>query len=94
VEKLPAAALAGLVATISQANVAQAADFLAPQEPTSVVAEQSGQQSMMFQGNSAVPAPAVKDGANGLPEGTQWRYSEFINAVEVRIRLIALMYCS
>lgn len=83
VQKLPAAALTGLIGTISSANVALAADFMAPQEPNAVVTEQQAPQSMMFQGSSSATAPAVKD-ESGLPEGNQWRYSEFINAVQVR----------
>ena len=42
-------------------------------------------QTLEFQGNKSVPAPAVSGGTeSGLPEGNQWRYSEFINAVQVR----------
>ena len=38
---------------------------------------------MEFQGNKSVSAPAVTGGTeSGLPEGNQWRYSEFINAVQ------------
>lgn len=40
---------------------------------------------MDFQGTTvtAVTAPAVAGGAeSGLPEGNQWRYSEFVNAVQ------------
>ena len=40
-------------------------------------------QTMEFQGNKSVTAPAVTGGSeSGLPEGNQWRYSEFINAVQ------------
>lgn len=40
-------------------------------------------QTLEFQGNKSVSAPAVTGGSeSGLPEGNQWRYSEFINAVQ------------
>ena len=40
-------------------------------------------QTMEFQGNKSVSAPAVTGSSeSGLPEGNQWRYSEFINAVQ------------
>lgn len=43
--------------------------------------------SLLLQGNKSQTAPAVSGGASsgdasGLPEGNQWRYSEFINAVQ------------
>jgi len=37
------------------------------------------QSTLSFGG--AAEAPAVKEGIS-LPEGNQWRYSDFINAVE------------
>ena len=40
-------------------------------------------ETLDFQGNASLAAPAVADGADsGLPEGNQWRYSEFVNAVQ------------
>jgi cell division protease FtsH len=87
VAKVPAAALAGLCAALMAAtpDAARAADFVAPPEgSTTVVAEQSGPQSLTFgSGTAGQQAPALRDdAASGLPEGNQWRYSEFINAVQ------------
>jgi len=82
VRKVPAAALAGLVAALSAATPAGAADFFPPQENNTVVAEQAGQQSLTFGGSAgSQQAPALRDDS-GLPEGNQWRYSEFIQAVQ------------
>ncbi|KAF6258897.1 peptidase family M41-domain-containing protein [Scenedesmus sp. NREL 46B-D3] len=82
VQKLPAAALAGLVATLSAVKPAAAADFApAPNTNNTIVAEQTqAPSSFTFQGESTT-APAVRD-ENALPEGNQWRYSEFVGAVE------------
>ncbi len=83
VQKLPAAALAGLVASLQTADVARAADYFAPPtaETTTAVKDQQP-SSLTFQGSSSASAPALKDGESGLPEGNQWRYSEFVNAVQ------------
>ncbi|WIA30461.1 hypothetical protein OEZ86_000545 [Tetradesmus obliquus] len=82
VQKLPVAALAGLVASLSAVNPAAAADFApAPNTSNTIVAEQNqAASSFTFQGETT-NAPAVRD-ENALPEGTQWRYSEFVSAVE------------
>jgi len=78
--KLPAAALAGLVASLA-ASPAYALDFSAPPTTEAVTTTTAqGEQSMRF--GDAAAAPEVKADANGLPDGTQWRYSEFISAVE------------
>ncbi|GBF98640.1 cell division protease [Raphidocelis subcapitata] len=85
VRKVPSAALAGLVAALVAAtpDAARAADFFAPPENGTTVAEQAGPQSLTFgSGSSAQQAPALRDDASGLPEGNQWRYSEFISAVQ------------
>jgi hypothetical protein len=82
---VPSAALAGLVAALVAATpgAARAADFFAPPETSTTVAEQAGPQSLTFgSGAGAQQAPALRDDANGLPEGNQWRYSEFISAVQ------------
>lgn len=66
-------------------DAARAADFFAPPVgANTVVAEQAGPQSMTFGGSAgSQSAPALRDdAAAGLPEGNQWRYSEFIAAVE------------
>jgi len=60
-------------------DVARAADFLPPSEPNTIVAEQQQPSSLTF--GSSQNAPAVRED-NGLPEGNQWRYSEFISAVQ------------
>ena len=80
--KVPTAALAGLVAALAAASpdAARAADLLNAPEPTTVVAEQQQAQSLTF--GAAGQAPALRDDASGLPEGNQWRYSEFIAAVQ------------
>lgn len=78
-QKLPAAALAGLVASLSAAAPAFAVDYAPAPEANTVVAEQQqAPSSFNFQG-ATQNAPAVRE--DGLPEGNQWRYSEFINAV-------------
>jgi cell division protease FtsH len=78
-QKLPAAALAGLVASLSAATPAFAVDYApAPEAKTVVAEQQQAPSSFNFQGETQ-NAPAVRE--DGLPEGNQWRYSEFINAV-------------
>lgn len=84
--RLPAGALAGMIASMSSASPALAADFLPPQDANTITIEQQqAPQSLTFQGSAGSAAPAVKD-ESGLPEGNQWRYSEFISAVQVRVR--------
>jgi cell division protease FtsH len=40
-------------------------------------------QQLQFQNSAPLTAPDVKTSvSSGLPEGTQWRYSEFLNSVE------------
>ena len=78
VQKLPIAALAALVSTLSISDAARAIDFA----PAPAVQQQAqAPQSLQFQGQESLTAPPVTDGTQ-LPEGTQWRYSEFIGAVE------------
>eukprot|EP00879_Flechtneria_rotunda_P028521 GHRR01030647.1.p1 GENE.GHRR01030647.1~~GHRR01030647.1.p1 ORF type:complete len:229 (-),score=75.50 GHRR01030647.1:266-952(-) len=81
-QKLPTAALAGLVASLSTVSPAAAADYApAPDSSNTVTAERSQTpSSFTFQG-AAQNAPAVRDEYQ-LPEGNQWRYSEFISAVQ------------
>jgi cell division protease FtsH len=80
-----AAALAALVAALaSPALPAAHADFAAAAPPAELQQAQAAQPQQGLFGASQ-QAPALADGANasaGLPEGTQWRYSEFIGAVE------------
>ncbi|OUS48855.1 peptidase family M41-domain-containing protein [Ostreococcus tauri] len=66
------------VATLASAGAAKA-DFAPASEPTQAVAEQRGESNSIFASQSQ-EAPAVTN-ADGLPEGTNWRYSEFIRAV-------------
>jgi cell division protease FtsH len=81
VEKLPAAALAGLVASLATVSPVVAADYAPAPETNTVTAERTQTPgSFTFQGSSQ-NAPAVRDEA-ALPEGNQWRYSEFVSAVQ------------
>lgn len=84
-QKLPAAALATLIGTLSvtSANVANAADYYTPPSGNSTTETvKQPQQSLEFPSGSTAVAPAVKGGDFQLPEGNQWRYSEFINSVQ------------
>ena len=79
--KLPAAALAAMVAglSVSGADVARAAEYYTPPQPPTTQAQPQKAQTLDFPTSAA---PAVKGGEFQLPEGNQWRYSEFINAVQ------------
>ena len=81
VRKLPAAALAAMVAglSVSGADVARAAEFYTPPQPQTTQAQPQKAQTLDFPTSAA---PAVKGGEFQLPDGNQWRYSEFINAVQ------------
>ncbi len=84
-QKVPAAALAALIGTLSvtSANVANAADYYTPPSGnTATETVKESQQSLQFPSGSTAVAPSVKSGDYQLPEGNQWRYSEFINAVQ------------
>lgn len=85
VQRLPAAALAGLIGSlsVSSAGIANAADYYTPpQGNTETQTREQQPQSVQFPGSSQ-SAPAVKGSSDyQLPEGNQWRYSEFINAVQ------------
>ena len=79
-QKLPAAALAGLIGSLGVADVAMAADFAPPPNPLTQTKE--APKSLEFPAKNQ-QAPAVKGSSDfALPEGNQWRYSEFINAVQ------------
>lgn len=56
------------------------ADIPSPPPEVQQAIKPSQNQSMTFPSSEA-PAPATTS-SNGLPEGNQWRYSEFISAVE------------
>ena len=80
---LTAAAAALLAsAVIGSASVAQAADY-APPPQQNQAQQQQKQDTRTFEGGAS-QAPAVKGSSSDyqLPEGNQWRYSEFINAVQ------------
>ncbi|KAL3154735.1 ATP-dependent zinc metalloprotease FTSH 1, chloroplastic [Trebouxia sp. C0009 RCD-2024] len=80
---LPAGAAALLAsAVISSASIAQAADY-APPPQQNQAQQQQKQDTRTFEGGAS-QAPAVKSSSSDyqLPEGNQWRYSEFINAVQ------------
>lgn len=85
-QRVPAAGVAALCAALAAGSPAAAADFVqqpAPQSGAPTQQQQSGSpQTMDFQGSKTENAPAVKADSSGLPEGNQWRYSEFIDAVQ------------
>lgn len=85
-QRVPAAGVAALCAALATVSPAAAADFFqqpAPQSGAPTQQQQSGSpQTMDFQGSKTENAPAVKADSSGLPEGNQWRYSEFIDAVQ------------
>lgn len=85
--RLPAATLATLLSTIvALPGSALAVDYAPPTEVNQQQVQQAQQvQSLEFQQAAPLTAPDVKTAPSGeyqLPEGGQWRYSEFIGAVE------------
>jgi len=74
---MPAAALAGLVATLSTADAAKADFGMPTQAPAEINMRTESSGSDLT--NLAAPEVSSSD---KLPEGNQWRYSEFIRAVE------------
>lgn len=82
VRKVPAAALAGLIATLTTAPIVNAADFAPPpQAQQQQAAATPIERAFAAADAPSVAAPEIKaEGA--LPEGNQWRYSEFIGAVQ------------
>ncbi len=83
-QKLPVAALASLVASLTVADVARAVDYVPASEQAQVQQAQVEQvQQVEFAQAANLTAPDVKvPGEYTLPEGAAWRYSEFIGAVE------------
>lgn len=84
-QRLPALSLAALLGLGLSASPALAADF-APAPATTPIESAAASRTALAAtpaapalfGGDAAAAPAA---AAGLPEGTQWRYSEFIDAV-------------
>ena len=75
--------MALIAATGASPLAAFADDFSAPpaEAPTSALAQFQAQATSAFSGDSKeAPSTTVLD-PNGLPEGNNWRYSEFIKAV-------------
>jgi len=79
---LPAGVAALLAsAVIGSSSIAQAADYAPPPQQNEQQAQQK-QDSRTFEGANKAPAVASSPSDYQLPEGNQWRYSEFINAVQ------------
>ncbi len=68
-------------AVIGSSSIAQAADYAPPPQQNEQQAQQK-QDSRTFEGANKAPAVASSPSDYQLPEGNQWRYSEFINAVQ------------
>lgn len=80
-QKLPALSLAALVTLFANGSPALAADFVPPPQNTTTIEQP---QTLQLGGNPSA-APSVYSAPAGeyqLPEGSQWRYSEFIDAVQ------------
>ncbi|MEW5298743.1 MAG: hypothetical protein WDW36_001829 [Sanguina aurantia] len=83
VQKLPSAALASLMATLTVSSAAFAEDMPAPVAApvAQVQAAAPAAATLEFSTDATLVAPEVK-AEYALPEGGSWRYSEFITAVE------------
>lgn len=80
---LPAGVAALLAsAVVGTGSIAQAADYAPPPQQNQQQAQQQKTDTRTFQGQSQAPAVASSPSDYQLPEGNQWRYSEFINAVQ------------
>lgn len=73
--------LAALLTLVGGASPVFAADFAPPPTATATLEQQ---QTREFPADASLTAPALTSSSaeGSLPEGTQWRYSEFINAVK------------
>lgn len=78
--KLPAAVLASLALGLNQA--ALAADVSPPPQNPIEALQQAAPKSSPFSGSSVSAPPVAAPKKADLPEGNQWRYSEFLNAVK------------
>ena len=78
---LPAAALASLVLALT-GEAAMAADIAPPTQPVTEAVQAVKQAVAKPFADASLTAPATDSKKVDLPEGSQWRYSEFINAVK------------
>ena len=78
---LPAAALASLVVALT-GEAAMAADIAPPTQPVAEAVQAVKQAASKPFADASLTAPATDAKKVDLPEGSQWRYSEFINAVK------------
>ncbi|KAK3265141.1 ATP-dependent zinc metalloprotease FTSH 1, chloroplastic [Cymbomonas tetramitiformis] len=81
VERMPAAAVAALVASLSGSAPALASQAVAPQGEVIAPASKSVAFSTDIR-TAPSPVYTLAEDDSGLPEGNTWRYSEFISAVE------------
>lgn len=81
VERMPAAAVAALVASLSGSAPALAQQVMAPQGEVLAPAAESAAFSTDIR-TAPSPVYTLAEDDSGLPEGNTWRYSEFISAVE------------
>mmetsp|Transcript_10573 Transcript_10573/g.65021 ORF Transcript_10573/g.65021 Transcript_10573/m.65021 type:complete len:741 (+) Transcript_10573:348-2570(+) len=76
-----AAAMAAYLSGMGQNDVAMALDAPPANEAAAVVEDARPNANGQALGGQSLQAPATTDRA-GLPEGTNWRYSEFLEAVD------------
>lgn len=85
------AAFAAMVGLLSgSASPAAAADYAPPPSSSTATLEQSAEarQAPSFVGDAPLASAPAVSSSQSLPEGTQWRYSEFINAVQVGAAIV------
>ena len=78
--KLPAAVLASLVLGLNQAALADVAP--PPVQNPIEALQQAAPKANPFAGSALGAPPVAAPKKADLPEGNQWRYSEFLNAVK------------
>ncbi|CAM6102438.1 unnamed protein product [Calypogeia fissa] len=78
--KIPAVVLASLALGLNQ--TALAADVAPPPQNPIEILQQAVPKASPFAGSSVSAPPVAAPKKADLPEGTQWRYSEFLNAVK------------
>eukprot|EP00889_Picochlorum_renovo_P007342 jgi/Picre1/34372/NNA_001842.t1 len=74
------AAFAAMTGLLGNVNPSLAADFVPPPTEGNTATIESNKAANEFGGMAA--APAVQSSTSELPEGNQWRYSDFIGAVQ------------